>query len=140
MPSDSFVRISKCAIMFVLCAFVFDLSALQPQDHVSNPLLNERAKSLYEQLKCPVCQGQSIAESDADMAIRMREEVRRLLQNGLSDIEIRDTFSQNMGEDVLLQPSFGMRSFVLWFTPFIAGIIFMLFAWRRFMFNTRRSR
>ncbi len=76
-----------------------------------------RAKALYSELRCVVCAGQSIAESNAEIAQDMRAQVRRLIDMNRSDAEIRDWFLTRYGDAVLMNPPLKPLTYALWFGP-----------------------
>lgn len=80
--------------------------------------INEiRAKALYDELRCVVCAGQSIAESNAELAQDMRTQVQLLIETNKSDAEIRDWFVARYGDAVLMNPPLKPLTLALWFGP-----------------------
>ena len=77
-----------------------------------------RFRALSEQLRCLVCQGQSIADSNADLAKDLKREVRRMILEGRSDTEIKDFMVARYGEFVLYKPPVKASTYLLWFGPF----------------------
>ena len=90
------------------------VSAVQPDEVLSNPVLEQRARSISSNLKCLVCQNQSIDDSEAPLARDLRLIVRERLQAGDSDTEIYDFVVARYGEFVLLNPVFAGHTVVLW--------------------------
>mgnify|MGYP001494747805 FL=1 len=84
-----------------------------------------RAKALFNELRCVVCAGQSIAESHAESAHETREQVELLIDDNRSDAEIRDWFVRRYGDAVLLNPPLKPLTFALWFGPVIIFLIGM---------------
>lgn len=84
-----------------------------------------RAKALFNELRCVVCAGQSIAESNAELAQDMREQVELLIDDNRSDAEIRDWFVRRYGDAVLMNPPLKPLTFALWFGPVIIFLIGM---------------
>ena len=84
-----------------------------------------RAKALFNELRCVVCAGQSIAESNAELAQDMREQVELLIDDNRSDAEIRDWFVRRYGDVVLMNPPLKPLTFALWFGPVIIFLIGM---------------
>ena len=82
-----------------------------------------RAKALFNELRCVVCAGQSIAESNAELAQDMREQVELLIDDNRSDAEIRDWFVRRYGDAVLMNPPLKPLTFALWFGPVIIFLI-----------------
>jgi cytochrome c-type biogenesis protein CcmH len=114
------------------------LAAVQPDEMLANPLLEARARALSQQLRCMVCQNESIDESDAPLAHDLRVLVRERLQTGDSDAQVLDFLVARYGEFVLLKPRLSWRTAVLWGLPpglLLGGMVLLLVAARR-----RRSR
>jgi len=114
------------------------LAAVQPDEMLANPLLEARARALSQQLRCMVCQNESIDESDAPLAHDLRVLVRERLQAGDSDAQVLDFLVARYGEFVLLKPRLSWRTAVLWGLPpglLLGGMVLLLVAARR-----RRSR
>ena len=84
--------------------------------------LEIRAKALYNELRCVVCAGQSIAESNAELAQDMRAQVEFLIDDNRSDAEIRDWFVSRYGDAVLMNPPLKQLTFALWFGPLVIFI------------------
>lgn len=96
--------------------------AIAPMDFDS-PEQRERFKALAEELRCLVCQNQSLADSDAGLADDMRREVLQLMKAGHSDEEIRDFLVERYGEFVLYKPRVEPSTWLLWFGPGLLVII-----------------
>ena len=90
-----------------------------------------RAQALMAELRCPVCQGQSIADSDADLAGDMRDLVRRRIAAGEKPGEIRSWLIGRYGSWVSYRPTAEPAAWPLWLTPLVLLLIGGLFAWRR---------
>jgi len=116
-------------ILPLLMCLAMPALAVQPDEMLSDPALEARARALSAQLRCMVCQNQSIDDSDADLARDLRILVRERLTAGDSDREVIDFVVARYGEFVLLKPAFSARNALLWATPLIlllAGGGFML--------------
>ncbi|GAB6068485.1 cytochrome c-type biogenesis protein CcmH [Methylothermus subterraneus] len=100
-----------------------------------NPELEARYLRLIEELRCLVCQNQSLADSNADLAEDLRGEVYNLLLAGKSDREIIDFLVDRYGDFVLYRPPLKPATFFLWFGPFaglaLGGVAFWRFTRRR---------
>jgi cytochrome c-type biogenesis protein CcmH len=90
------------------------LWAVQPDEVLSNPVLEERARDISKGLRCPVCQNESIDESHANIARDLRLLVRDRLVEGDSDEEVVDFVVARYGEFVLLNPTLGGSNWILW--------------------------
>lgn len=93
------------------------------------PEMEERARSLFLELRCVVCQNQSIGDSDADVAKDLREIVREQMVAGKTDGEIRSFLVARYGEFILLKPVFAIHTLVLWVAPFVLLTLGLFFAW-----------
>ena len=100
---------------------------------LANPVLEARAKALQKELRCLVCQGQSIDESNAPLAADLRRLIRQQMQAGQSDGQIKNFLVARYGAFVLMQPPVRQDTFLLWFGPFLlvlggAGVIGVIVA------------
>jgi cytochrome c-type biogenesis protein CcmH len=92
--------------------------AVNPDEVLKDPALEARARQISSELRCLVCQNQSIDISDADLAKDLRVIVRERLTAGDTDGQVFDYVVARYGEFVLLKPSFSARNIVLWGAPF----------------------
>lgn len=88
-------------------------------DSFSNPALEARARNLQRELRCLVCQGQSIDESGAPLAADLRHLVRQQIAQGRSDGEIKDYLKARYGDFILMQPPLEASTWLLWVAPFL---------------------
>lgn len=98
--------------------------AVMPDEVLDDPALEARARALSEEIRCLVCQNQSIDESDADLAKDLRLLIRRRLGAGQDEAAIRDYLVGRYGDFVLLRPPVRRGTWLLWFGPlivFLAG-------------------
>jgi cytochrome c-type biogenesis protein CcmH len=93
--------------------------AVQPDEIMPDPRLEARARALSAQLRCMVCQNESIDESHADLARDLRVLVRERLQAGDSDDQIRVFLVRRYGDFILLKPPFKPETWLLWGAPFL---------------------
>lgn len=103
--------------------------AVLPGEALPDPALEARARALSAELRCMVCQNQSIDLSDAELAHDLRVLVRERLMAGDSDEEVLDYVVSRYGEFVLLKPRYSLRNALLWGTPIVlllvgAGVLF----------------
>ena len=99
-----------------------------------NPQIEARLKTLAVELRCLVCQNQTLADSHAPLAEDLRREVREMIAKGMSDREIIDFLVQRYGDFVLYRPPWKASTTLLWLGPFlllIAGATGLVFALRR---------
>ncbi len=107
-------------------------AASDPAERLRDPAQEARARLLFRQFRCLVCQNQSIDESDAPLAQDLRVIVREQIDQGRSDGQITGFLVRRYGEFVLLEPRFSPANAALWLTPFvIVGAGGLLFAKRR---------
>lgn len=94
-----------------------------------DPVLEAKVQTLSEQLRCLVCQNQNLADSHADLAIDLKNQVRAMLKQGLSEQEVVDFMVQRYGDFVLYKPPVKATTWLLWGGPFalLAGGLGMLF-------------
>jgi len=90
---------------------------------LADPALEARAKALQRELRCVVCQGQSIDESNAPLAADMRRLIREQLEQGKSDDQVRDFFVVRYGTFVLMNPPVDSDTYLLWFGPLILVLV-----------------
>ena len=111
------------------------VAATTPDELLDDPELERRARALSKELRCLVCQNQSIDDSDADLARDLRALVRERLLDGDSDEEIIDFVTQRYGDFVLLRPPVKPSTWVLWYGPpvlmVLAGIAVFAYLRRR---------
>jgi cytochrome c-type biogenesis protein CcmH len=91
-----------------------------------DPVLEKRVIKLTSDLRCLVCQNQSLADSHADLAIDLKNQVRSQMQAGKSDAEIRDYMVARYGDFVLYDPPFKSSTLLLWAGPFALLLIGLL--------------
>jgi cytochrome c-type biogenesis protein CcmH len=121
-------------ILFALALLVTPALAVQPDEILKDPALESRARALSQELRCMVCQNQSIDDSDAPLAKDLRVLVRERLTAGDSDRQVINFLVARYGEFVLLKPRFTPHTILLWLAPFavlIAGGIGLIAFLRR---------
>src|SRR6267143_4244269 len=129
----------RCLVAAVLSlAILSPAVALGPDEVISDPALEARARALSKELRCMVCQNQSIDESEAPLARDLRVLVRERLQAGESDQQVIHFLVARYGEFVLLLPRFSWHTALLWFGPatiLIIGAYGVLALARRYPVN-----
>lgn len=108
------------SIILGLVLIVSPAFAVQPDEVLQDANLEARARALSRELRCMVCQNQSIDDSDAPLARDLRILVRERLTAGDSDSKVIDYLTERYGEFVLLKPRFTAATAVLWLAPAIA--------------------
>ena len=116
-----------------LILFVTPALAIQPDEILKDTVLEERARVISKELRCLVCQNQSIDDSDAPLARDLRVLVRERLQAGESNEKVINFVVDRYGDFVLLRPPVKASTLVLWLSPVAALIvgIFLLLTWFR---------
>jgi cytochrome c-type biogenesis protein CcmH len=97
--------------------------AIDEKPAFEDPAMQSRYEALTRELRCTVCQNQSIADSNASLARDLRREVRRLMEEGRSDQEIRDFLTDRYTDFVLYNPPVKPRTYLLWAAPGLLVII-----------------
>jgi cytochrome c-type biogenesis protein CcmH len=132
------IRVFLFVLTILLLAPASSWAAVQPNEMLRDPALEARARNLSQQLRCMVCQNESIDDSDAPLAHDLRVLVRERLQSGDSDAQVLDFLVARYGEFVLLKPRLSWRTGVLWGLPpglLLTGIALLVVA-----ANRRRGR
>jgi cytochrome c-type biogenesis protein CcmH len=104
--------------------------AVEPDEILKDPALEARARSISAELRCLVCQNQSIDDSHAPLARDLRLLVRDRLKAGESDTQIRQYLVERYGEFILLKPRVAADTIILWGAPFLALLLSGFFVWR----------
>ena len=107
----------RLVLALVLATLALPAIAVRPEEILPDPALESRARALGKELRCLVCQNQSIDDSDAALAKDLRMLVREKLKEGLSDAQVRDYVHARYGDFVLLRPPVKPATWVLWFGP-----------------------
>jgi len=103
--------------------------AVQPDEILANPALEARAREISKVLRCPVCQGETIDDSNAGISRDLRLYVRERLTAGDSDAEVIDAVTDRYGEFVLFAPRATGGNIVLWLAGPVMGLIGLVLAW-----------
>ena len=104
----------------ILClSFVFLLSAFTIDKTLPDSAQEARAQNLFREIKCVVCQGQPLNESDATLAQDMRELIHTQITAGKTDAEIIDYLEARYGTDIATTPPLEANTLLLWFSPFV---------------------
>jgi cytochrome c-type biogenesis protein CcmH len=113
------VRVAGLVLALVTAAAVYaaPARAVQPDEMLPDPALEARARALSRELRCMVCQNQSIDDSDAPLARDLRILVRERLKAGDGDRQVLDFLTARYGEFVLLKPRLSWHTAALWGTP-----------------------
>jgi cytochrome c-type biogenesis protein CcmH len=120
----------RLALILIVWLFSAPVLAVQPEEILGDARLEQRARALSQELRCMVCQNQSIDDSEAPLAKDLRVLVRERLTAGDTDNQVINFLVARYGEFVLLKPRLSMHTLLLWLAPFgvliIAGIAFFM--------------
>jgi cytochrome c-type biogenesis protein CcmH len=102
-------------LLLALClALPLAAGAKEAQPLAANPQLEARVMALATELRCLVCQNQTIADSHADLAVDLRQQIREMLERGMSDAEVRRYMTDRYGDFVLYNPPMKASTALLW--------------------------
>jgi cytochrome c-type biogenesis protein CcmH len=116
LPAVATLMLLSAALVLLLVA-ALPLRAVEPDEMLADPTLEARARTLSKELRCMVCQNQSIDDSEAPLAHDLRVLVRERLKAGDSDTRVLDFLVARYGEFVLLRPRFAWHNAALWGVP-----------------------
>jgi len=124
------MRMIARLLVLLLLAVPFGMAHAQPQElqdtyvqPLADPVLEARAKALQRELRCVVCQGQSVDESNAPLAADMRRLIREQIETGKTDDEVKAFFVARYGQFVLMNPPVDADTYFLWFGPLVLLVI-----------------
>jgi cytochrome c-type biogenesis protein CcmH len=118
----------------VLWLLALGVSAKEAQPLAEDPALEKRVMRLAEDLRCLVCQNESLAGSHAPLAVDLRQQIREQMKAGKSDQEIIAFMTERYGDFVLFRPPVKFSTYLLWFGPFLllgAGVVMQLLYLKR---------
>ena len=116
-------------LMLVLCLLALPLPAVVEYHPFSDPQKEQAYQTLISELRCLVCQNQTIADSNADLAKDLRQQVYEMLQQGKSQQDVVDFMTQRYGDFVMYRPALTLKTSLLWLGPIgflLIGIIVIL--------------
>ncbi len=137
MRAKALVRMATAFVLsalLVMTPWAVPAGAVEPSEILDDPLLELRARDISKNLRCLVCQNQSIDDSNAELARDLRVLVRQRLTAGDSDSAVIDYVVARYGDYVLLKPPLKAVTYALWFGPlviFAVGIVAMALSYRR---------
>lgn len=135
----------KRALWLLALMLALNVHAKEAPPVAEDPALEIRLNNLAKELRCLVCQNETLADSHADLAVDLRREIRGKMREGMSDREITEYLTQRYGNFVLYRPPMRASTWVLWFGPFMllgagaAGLIYFLKRRRRALPDTALS-
>ena len=107
------------ALAGVLCI----AAASDPAERLPDPAQEARARAIFEDVRCLVCQNESIDDSEAELAADLRRVVREQVRQGRTDAEIKRFLTDRYGEFVLMTPAFSWLNLALWGGPFLVVVL-----------------
>ena len=114
----------KSILLIALCVLSFGSSfAKDAVPLADDPVLEQRLISISEEMRCLVCQNESLAGSRSDLANDLRREIRTLIKEGKSDDQIRSFMVERYGDFVLYRPPVKPTTWLLWIGPFVILLI-----------------
>jgi cytochrome c-type biogenesis protein CcmH len=128
------LKILQAVVLFAALLAPSALWAVQPDEMLADPTLEARARALSKELRCMVCQNESIDDSEAPLAHDLRVLVRERLKGGDSDQQVLDFLVARYGEFVLLKPPLSWHTAALWGLPpavLLVGAVVIFFDMRR---------
>jgi cytochrome c-type biogenesis protein CcmH len=126
------MRLATALVACVLAAGLWIATppgrAAEASPNAEDPALDAQAQRVAEGLRCLVCQNQTIADSNAELAHDLRREVRQMLKQGKSEAEVREFMVARYGDFILYRPPFKLTTYALWIGPFVllAGALLVL--------------
>ena len=121
-------------ISFMLLLSPLNVFSIEPDEILSDSILENRARNLSKGIRCLVCQNQSIDDSDSELAKDLRKIIRIKIVEGKKDKEINDFLVEKYGNFILMKPPFYSETFLLWSSPFIIvfiGFIIIFFSLKK---------
>ena len=118
----------KLICVLLLCV-PLTVCAQTAQPMPEDPVANQRAVQLAERLRCLVCQNQSLADSNAELAVDLRRQIREQIAQGKGDAQIIDFMVQRYGDFVLYRPPLKASTWLLWFGPpllLLIGLVMLI--------------
>ncbi len=125
----AFVRAALVALGVALAG---NALAIDTERDFQDPVLQARYEAITKELRCLVCQNETIADSNASLAVDLRREVHRMIAEGKTDDEIQEFMLARYGDFVLYKPRMTGKNFVLWAAPVLL-LLFGVFAAMRFI-------
>ena len=134
------MKVNKVLLIIVSFCFIQFFSStcysVEPDEILQNQKQELRARNISKNIRCMVCQNQSIDESNAPLAKDLRILIRNKIKDGKNDAEIYKFLTDRYGDFILLKPPLRSSTFALWFFPIIFFIIGILIV----LFHNRKSR
>ena len=123
---SKFLFLVTIIIFFIEFFFIKNCFSVEPEEFLKNTQQELRARDISKNIRCLVCQNQSIDDSSADLAKDLRILIRYKITEGLTDKEIYKYLTDRYGDFILLNPPLKTSTFLLWFFPLVLFIIGIL--------------
>ena len=130
--------IKKIFIIFIFISqlLLSNSYSVEPDEILQNPKQELRARNISKNIRCMICQNQSIDESNASLAKDLRILIRNKIKDGKNDKEIYDFLTDRYGDFILLNPPFNLNTLILWLSP----LLFILVGVYIVYFHNKKSR
>lgn len=128
------MRIFIYTIILSILFFPTSPHALTLEQTLENPVLEEQAQHIFKEIRCVVCNGQSIADSRAELALDLRKIIRNKLLEGATSKDVIVYITARYGDNVMMQPPLKPTTYFLWFGP----AIIIIFAISVIVYNRRK--
>ena len=132
--NSKFNKLQQFLACICLALFIHIAHADEAAPLASDPVLEQRLVSISEEMRCLVCQNESLSGSRSELAQDLRREIRDLIKQGKTDAEIRTFMVDRYGDFILYRPPVKPTTWLLWIGPFVlmfAGIVALLMYLRR---------
>ncbi len=103
-------------LLFTL-TFCLNINAFALDDELRDKVMEKRATNLFKIIKCPICSGESLSESESQIAYDMRKAIRRKISNGYTDKQIILELKNSYGNSIITIPPIKPSTYILWFIP-----------------------
>ncbi|MCA6226503.1 MAG: cytochrome c-type biogenesis protein CcmH [Phenylobacterium sp.] len=117
------MRRAGLALAAALASALCLAAASDPAERLPDPAQEARARTLFKEVRCMVCQNESIEDSQAELAVDLRRLVRERVAAGDDDVAVRRWLVERYGEFVMLRPAFSIANLVLWLAPLAAVMV-----------------
>ena len=113
------ITVKKITLFLMIVGFSMSVKAIDNGPVFEDPIMQSKYEQLISEIRCLVCQNQSIKDSNVFLAVDLRSEIRRLLENGRSESDIKKFLVDRYGDFVLYQPPLNKKTFLIWFSPLL---------------------
>lgn len=120
----------RACLLVIALLIPMTAAAVVDPEALQDPELDERYRTLIAEIRCLVCQNQSLADSNAELAVDLRDQVRTMIVSGASDEEVVAYLTARYGDFVLYRPPFRATTAVLWLSPVLLFLLAAGLAWR----------